>query len=913
MINLLRVLAALLMAALMTACGGGGGSPGTTAGGGTGGTGGTGGGGTTGTPTLTLSIVTSTGATTSTVSLSATTFARVVVTDAAGAKVSGAVVSFGGGSGLVSFVPSTGSALTDANGVAQVQILAAASAGGAGSISASSTVGTTPVSASTTFQVPAGSAATTPKLTLDLVTGTGTATSTVSLSASTYARVVLTDAAGAKVSGAVVTFTGGSGLVAFVPASGSALTDSNGVATVQVQAVSSAGGAGTVSASSTVGTTAVSATANFQVPAGSATTAPKLTLNLVTSTGASTTTVSLSAVTSLRAVVTDAAGAKVSGAVVVFSGGSGLVSMVPSSGTALTDSNGVASVVVQPASTTSAGAGVLSAASSVGSTGVSASVSFQVPQTVSDSPSARVSNFVMLLDRTTLSNGGTTTAKITVVAVDSSNNVVSGATVVVSTDKNSIYTPTSGNTTDGSGQYTGQIGFGTDKTDRVITATVVINGITKSTSVSVVGSKITLQSTPASPSPGQAVATKATLTDSTGNPISGVTLRFGGTVSGVQNQTAVTNVDGQATIAFLAPSIAGTYTVNATGNGVGSGDYQLQVFSSTIPVATIPSGVTPSLALSPNVLAVNTPGGTTNRSNIRFLILDSSNNPISNVRVRFEDKTTGLPLVGASITSGTATLYTDASGTATAQYIAGQNSSPTNGVLIRACYKATDFTSTSDCPTSVAATLTVAGQALAVSIGDDNSLQTGSGTYIKRLTLTVADSAGRAVPNAPVDISVDLPHFGKGLFIQPITFPPTDLNAYYPVSPDAVPDDTAGRSWCRNEDLNRNGSVDLGENINHSIDTSGQETLEPRKSDLIISYADPAVTTTNASGILLIKVEYSQRFATWLAYRVRATANVAGSQGMAERLFVTKYLDVDASSGSFLTPPYGAGACSSPN
>jgi hypothetical protein len=283
------------------------------------------------------------------------------------------------------------------------------------------------------------------------------------------------------------------------------------------------------------------------------------------------------------------------------------------------------------------------------------------------------------------------------------------------------------------------------------------------------------------------------------------------------------------------------------------------------------------------------------------------------VRVRFEDKTTGLPLVGASITSGTSTLYTDASGTATAQYIAGQNSSPTNGVTIRACYKESDFSDTNDCPKFVLATLTVAGQALAVSIGDDNVLSAGQGTYIKRLTLTVADSAGRAVPNAPVDISVDLPHFGKGLFLQPVTFPPTDLTAYYPVSPDAVPDDAAGRSWCRNEDINRNGSVDPGENVNHSIDTSNQETLEPRKSDLIISYADPAVTTTNASGILIIKVEYSQRFATWLAYRIRATANVAGSQGMAERLFVTKFIDTDASSGSFLTPPYGAGACTSPN
>ena len=94
-----------------------------------------------------------------------------------------------------------------------------------------------------------------------------------------------------------------------------------------------------------------------------------------------------------------------------------------------------------------------------------------------------------------------------------------------------------------------------------------------------------------------------------------------------------------------------------------------------------------------------------------------------------------------------------------------------------------------------------------------------------------------------------------------------------------------------------------------SVDANGQPTLEPRKSDLIVSYNDPPVTTTNASGILVIKVEYSQRFATWLAYKVRVTANVAGSQGMAERLFVTDVLDGDVSNGSFRQPPYGIGAC----
>ena len=64
----------------------------------------------------------------------------------------------------------------------------------------------------------------------------------------------------------------------------------------------------------------------------------------------------------------------------------------------------------------------------------------------------------------------------------------------------------------------------------------------------------------------------------------------------------------------------------------------------------------------------------------------------------------------------------------------------------------------------VTVNLTTVGQALAVSVGDDNLLAKGTGgTYIKKFVVTVADSAGRAVVNAPVAISVDLTHYGKGI------------------------------------------------------------------------------------------------------------------------------------------------------
>ena len=341
-----------------------------------------------------------------------------------------------------------------------------------------------------------------------------------------------------------------------------------------------------------------------------------------------------------------------------------------------------------------------------------------------------VANFYVYSDKTTINNTGTDTATLKVVAVDASNNAVAGATVAVSTDKDSIFTPTAGAVTDATGTFTGTVGNGSDKSDRDITASVKVNGVEKRTSIRVTGSKLTLQANPPNPLPGQTVNLAATLLDFSGNPISGASIVLSGTVAAIQGQTLTTPASGVATTSFVAPALVGVYTLSASGHGVEAAENQIQVFPTTgaVPPAVIPVGTAPSLAASPNVLSVNSAGSTANRSTLRFLFVDGTNNPVSNVRVRFDDMTTGSPRVGASLSTGIQTTYTDISGVVTTQYIAGQNISPTNGVSVRACYSATDFASTTDCPNSVSASLTVAGQALAISVGDDNLLEQGSGT-----------------------------------------------------------------------------------------------------------------------------------------------------------------------------------------
>ena len=139
----LKFLLATVLVTALAACGGGGGSAGTTtSGNGTSGNSATGDQQTTATASIVVNIFS--GAGTSTNSISAIEISKVSITlkDAAGKPVPGTVVTFSeNGSSLLSFAPASKTALTDASGVASVEIRAAFSNSvGATTIGATATV-----------------------------------------------------------------------------------------------------------------------------------------------------------------------------------------------------------------------------------------------------------------------------------------------------------------------------------------------------------------------------------------------------------------------------------------------------------------------------------------------------------------------------------------------------------------------------------------------------------------------------------------------------------------------------------------------------------------------------------------------------------------------------------------------------
>ena len=551
------------------------------------------------------------------------------------------------------------------------------------------------------------------------------------------------------------------------------------------------------------------------------------------------------------------------------------------------------------------------------------------PTTATPAVAISAADFIFDLDKQSISTAGADKALLSVLAVDTNRNVVANVPVTVSVDSDGVFSSlVPGGATNAAGQFSGNITIGGNKSNRIIKATISVSGITKTASIQVVGSQLSITPVPATPAPGQAVTLNLESLDSAGASIPSVVIALSGS-SGVSG-ASTTDLAGKGTISFNAPSTPGIYAIVATGLGVTT-NRTIQVISpsgGSFPPAV---GVVSSVSLSPqpSSIAANQVGATANRAKLTARFLTPSNVGLQNMRVRFEIVPPALG-AGEALSTGASVVYSDPAGVAESEYIAGTRSSPTNGVLLRACYKATDFTSATDCPNSVVTTFTVAGTPLSISISDDNTISKGLGAiaYLKKYLIQVNDASGVAVKDAIVSVSVDITHYGKGRFDG--TYPlgnaaptlsdpslallgsPTQLitgAAAISVTPTIISlpngSTTFVNVWCVNEDTNRNGSLDNGEDINRD------GVLQPRKADIVVSYVSG--NTTDANGQLLVQATYGQSVARWLSYTLRATTRVGGSEGDASKSYITRAAEEDVPNGSFRTPPYGSGSCDSRN
>lgn len=533
-------------------------------------------------------------------------------------------------------------------------------------------------------------------------------------------------------------------------------------------------------------------------------------------------------------------------------------------------------------------------------------------------------DLIVSLDKFTLSNTGTDRVVISVVAINAAGNSVADTPVTVFVDNQAVFQGSSAPVngvfkTDSSGLFSGQISSPGNKANRNINIIVASGASSKTATIAVVGTQITMTPVPGAPLAGQSVSLNIKVADANGVAISGASATVGGTAgfSGV----FPTDQSGNIVVVGSAPSIAGIYAVTVAASGVNA-SFPLTVISAT---SGVPNAITPlglgSLQAVPTNVAVNLTSSSDNRSAITFKMLNAANQPIQNVRVKYNIQDPGLGS-GERMSTGDSVVYTNSSGEVSSDYISGTRSSPNDGVIIRACFGATDA-EVGACLTPVFTRLTVTGRPLNISIFDNNTLlgKFNNTIYVQTLVLQVVDSANTPVRDAVVSASVDVTHYGKGPswfsnYLSPQvapskldTYSNTLNDSFTPTLPVVT---TAGLTvtfginvWCMNEDLNRNGTRDSGE------DLDGDSVLEPRVSD--VSVSAPNGNKTDVNGNLLLDVAWGQNVGGWIAYTVKVTTNVQGSEGINSRSFITNVLQADVPNGAFRTPPYGINNCRTNN
>ncbi|MBV8501643.1 MAG: hypothetical protein JO006_07995, partial [Paucibacter sp.] len=493
---------------------------------------------------------------------------------------------------------------------------------------------------------------------------------------------------------------------------------------------------------------------------------------------------------------------------------------------------------------------------------ITRSVSFSVVQAPPASTTPQAADLTLSLDASTVNNSGSVAVNATAIAVDANRNALAGIPVQFAVDSNAVIVP-GGTQTDSNGKVPGAVTIGSDHSNRTITVTATSGTLVRTAAFRVVGAALQATAVPTVLTAGAAGnQINYTLVDFNKNPMSNQAITVTG--SGLPSASAKTDSNGQYSYVYTAPSTPGALTITASAGGA-TASTTVTVPSGTTTVPTVTTTVSSAtLTLSPNVVQVNT-NGTNNIATLSTLFVSASNAPIPNIRVRYD--LNGDPLsVGGTIGAGANVIYADASGTAISTYAPGAIASPTNGVTIRACWDYADFAA-GTCPNQVTKTLTVVASPISISIGTNNQISTGpSGlTYVKKYVLLVVDPAGNPKPDVQLSVSLDLNGYYKGFYgfdsVQKIW-----TQQYWSGSAASATDVLGLSAMCGNEDVNRNGVIDAGE------DANGNSQLDPRKSDASISLVGS--TKTDSNGIAVLQLEYPQSVATWVNFTI--SANAAG-------------------------------------
>jgi hypothetical protein len=578
----------------------------------------------------------------------------------------------------------------------------------------------------------------------------------------------------------------------------------------------------------------------------------------------------------ITAVVTNANNSVVTGAPVVFSTTSGIISpSVTTSGVAAgtTDQNGeAAAVLTTPGDPTNR---TITVTAQVGTVKQTLQVAVVGTKLSLSGPASLIQGAV-----------GTFSAALQ----DSGGNAIAGATVMITSAKGNALSAASMAT-----DSTGHINFTvTGSNAGADTITVSALGLSQAQALSVSSQSFNI--TVPSSNANVALNTAQTVTlvwTNSGVPVANTAVSFSTTrglfTGNVTTISTVTDGTGTASVSISSAS-AGPAVITASGAGVSS-----QVTISF--VATDPSQI--DVQASPATVQVS------GSSTVTAIVRDSQNNLVANQTVDFQltDKT------GGSISQ--ATGITDSQGRAQTVYTATSVASSANGVTITATVQGTTIQGSVN--------LTVGGQTVFLSLGTGATISENAAKtqFILPYVIQALDSAGNAVAGVTVTLDVhSLPPSGAPPLAGPL-YNTTDAYAAYRkgVYVDSSTDAACTTGWCLavtaeclNEDAAGTGIYEISEDLN------GNGKLDPGD----VAAVSPGSVTTDSTGTANVNVTYPEDHANWVQVLLTATTTVAGTQTSTTSQFwlpiLATYVATTTSSPPGFTSPYGvSNNCANPN
>jgi hypothetical protein len=633
----------------------------------------------------------------------------------------------------------------------------------------------------------------------------------------------------------------------------------------------------------------------------------------------------------ITALARDSGNNLLKGVTVTFAASSGGLAVV--SGT--TDASGAATATLSTAGDSTLR--LITVTATAG--GKSASVAVSV---VAPPPPATAATLTLITSTPTIQSGGTSSADITAIARNSSNQFVAGVAVTFTASSGGL-TVVQG-TTDASGVAKATLTAAGDPTNRRIVVTATSGAVSQTVNVDVTGTAVKItgpavlqlsqtgsyivnvanaagagiagtQVTLASAN-GNTVSPATATTDASGNATLTVTVTKSGndvltaSALGIAKQQPVT-INSDA-FAFTAPATnteialspaTGTVTLQWLQSGNPPAAGQTISLSSTRGTVTPASITTDGVAstFSATVSSANagfatvraTAGASSAQLNVEFVaqtaasidvqsssftiapaeqatitavVRDPANNLVKNKTVNFSLN----DVSGGSLSLASA--VTDSNGRAQTVYTAGAGTTANNGVAITATVQGTPSVTKS-------VQLTVARRQVFISIGTGNTItEPNAAQYQIDYIIQVTDSNGNGVKDVPLTVSMLSLRYLKG-FRAVVGTSWTTCYTTVPGTPSTRSpllcngDSSTG---CFDEDTNRNGVLDPGEDLNGSgrIEAGNIATVTPNN------------VITDASGFALVSVFYPQEYAYYLWAAIEAKTSVQGTEFARQQTFL---------------------------